>query len=218
MNLGVYGSGGLGREVVELAKQINSVSKRWDDIVFIDDYSPEPSKNGIKIFKFSEILESYSKEAIEISIAIGEPYIRKTLFEKIKDNGYNLATLIHPQVYIPESTEVLQGSTICIYSFVSCNVKIGANVYIQPQTLIGHDCIIEDHSVISPCAALAGSCFVGECTYVGMGVQAKEKSKIGSGSIVGMGSVVINDIPESVIAIGNPARVMKNNDEKRVFK
>lgn len=76
MNLGVYGSGGLGREVVELAKQINSVSKRWDDIVFIDDYSPEPSKNGIKIFKFSEILESYSKEAIEISIAIGEPYIR----------------------------------------------------------------------------------------------------------------------------------------------
>lgn len=218
MVLGIYGSGGLGREVVELAKQINTVSKRWEDLVFIDDHSTEMSKNGITILAFSKILKSYSKDEIEISIAIGEPEIRKMIYKKVAEKGYNLATLIHPQVYIPENTEVLPGATICVYSFVSCNVKIGTNVYIQPQTLIGHDCTIEDHSVISPSAALAGGCFVGKCSYVGMGVRTKEKTKIGSSSIIGMGSIVLNDIQDNVIAIGNPARVLKYNEEKRVFK
>lgn len=218
MLLGIYGSGGLGREVVELAKQINTVSFRWENIVFIDDHVTESQKNGIKVLAFSEIINSYSKEEIEISIAVGEPEIRKTLYKKVTSEGYNLATLIHPQTYIPESTKILPGSTINIYSFISCNVKIGANVYIQPHTLIGHDCTIEDHSVISPSVALAGSCFVGNCSYVGMGVHVKEKTKIGASSIVGMGSVVLNDIPENVIAIGNPARVLKHNEEKRVFK
>lgn len=218
MDLGIYGSGGLGREVVELAKQINTVTKRWENIVFVDDHPNVMTKNGIKILTFSEVLASYSKNKIEISIAIGEPEIRKMICEKVINKGYCLATLIHPQVHIPETTEILSGATINIFSFVSCNVKIGSNVYIQPQTLIGHDCTIGDHCVISPCAALAGSCSVGECSYVGMGVRSKEKTQIGSSSIVGMGSVVLNNIPENVIAIGNPARVLKFNDEKRVFK
>jgi sugar O-acyltransferase (sialic acid O-acetyltransferase NeuD family) len=218
MILGIYGSGGLGREVAGLAKQINSVSKRWEDIFFIDDNPTQLLKNGIKIITFPEMLESALKKDTEISIAIGEPEIRKTVFEKVTEKKYPLATLIHPQISLPDNTEILPGVTICMNSFVSCNVKIGFNVYIQPQTLISHDCIIEDHSVISPCAALAGACFVGKCSYLGMGAQVKEKIRIGSGSIIGMGSVVLNDIPENVIAVGNPARILKRNEEKRVFK
>lgn len=218
MLLGIYGSGGLGREVAELAKQINTLSKRWENIIFIDDHATEPSKNGINLLTFSETIETYSKNEIEISIAIGEPEVRKILYEKVTSEGYCLATLIHPQVHIPESTEILSGTIINIYSFISCNVKIGANVCIQSQSLIAHDCTVEAHSVISPCAALAGSCFVGKCSYVGMGAHVKEKSKIGSSSIVGMGSVVLNDIPENVVVVGNPARILKTNERKRVFK
>jgi acetyltransferase-like isoleucine patch superfamily enzyme len=33
-----------------------------------------------------------------------------------------------------------------------------------------------------------------------------------------MGSVVYNDIPDQMIALGNPARPMRRNDEKKVFK
>lgn len=218
MLLGIYGSGGLGREVAELAKQINAISNRWENIIFIDDHKIETSKNGIKLVTFSETIDKYSKNEIEISIAIGEPEVRKILYEKVTSEGYCLATLIHPQVYVPESTEILPGAIINSYSFISCNVRIGANVCVQSQSLIAHDCTIESHSVISPCAALAGSCFVGKCAYVGMGAHVKEKVKIGSSSIVGMGSVVLNDVPENVVIVGNPARVIKYNEKKRVFK
>ena len=41
---------------------------------------------------------------------------------------------------------------------------------------------------------------------------------IGNDTIVGMASVVHRDIPDNVIALGNPARPMKNNDDHRVFR
>lgn len=47
MVLGIYGSGGLGREVLELAKQINAISNRWSKIIFIDDMKPEGTYTGV---------------------------------------------------------------------------------------------------------------------------------------------------------------------------
>ena len=46
----------------------------------------------------------------------------------------------------------------------------------------------------------------------------KQGITVGDDSIVGLASVVHRDIPNSVIALGNPARPMKNNTEKKVFK
>ena len=37
MILGIYGAGGHGREVLELAEIINNKNSRWDKIIFIDD-------------------------------------------------------------------------------------------------------------------------------------------------------------------------------------
>jgi acetyltransferase-like isoleucine patch superfamily enzyme len=51
-----------------------------------------------------------------------------------------------------------------------------------------------------------------------MSVPIKEGSMIGKNTIVGMGSVVLRDLPDDVIALGNPARPMKKNENHRVFK
>ena len=44
MILGIYGSGGLGREVLELARIINT----WEKIIFIDDGGGGEEKRGGK--------------------------------------------------------------------------------------------------------------------------------------------------------------------------
>ncbi len=218
MFLGIYGSGGLGREVLELSNQINAISHKWDDIIFIDDTKPEGLYKNHKIYPFEEILKNYKTNDIEIIIAIGEPDARKKLWNKISEHKYSFATLIHPNVYIPESTKIETGTTICADAYISCDVKIGKNVYVQPKASIGHDCKVSNHSVLAPFVSLAGYCNIGEATYIGMSVPVKEKVNIGSESIIGMGSVVVRDIPDNVIALGNPARVMKENTDKKVFK
>lgn len=51
-----------------------------------------------------------------------------------------------------------------------------------------------------------------------MGAQVKESTRIGRGSIVGMGSVVFADTLDEVIALGTPCRPMRPNTSKRIFK
>lgn len=217
MKLAIYGSGGLGREALELAKQINNDSQKWSEIIFIDDITHKNVQDGHKIVPFEKALNLYKVDEIEFIVAVGEPEFRKMLWNKIVDKGYKLATLIHPKVFIPESTNILSGTVVSCDVFISCGNEIGENVYIQPKASIGHDCKISSHCVISSFVSFAGNCSVEECTFIGMSVPIKEKSKIGSHTIVGMGSVVLRDIPDNAIAIGNPARVMKMNEDKRVF-
>jgi acyl-[acyl carrier protein]--UDP-N-acetylglucosamine O-acyltransferase len=102
--------------------------------------------------------------------------------------------------------------------FVSCNSKIGDNALLLFASCIGHDSIIGNDSVISTLVSISGSCTVGDRTYISVSVPVKEKISIGSDTIIGMGSVVLRDIPDNVIALGNPARPMKNNESGRVFK
>ena len=44
---------------------------------------------------------------------------------------------------------------------------------------------------------------------IGMGTQIMPGVTIGEGSIVGVGSLVTNDIPDWCIAVGRPAKVVK---------
>jgi sugar O-acyltransferase (sialic acid O-acetyltransferase NeuD family) len=211
--LAIYGAGGLGREVLELAKIVD----KWNEIVFIDDINPDRIVSGMQVYDFEKVVSLYKNAEIEFIIGVGEPNVRKILFDKVKSHNYAFTTLIHPSVFISESTIIGEGCVISENAFISCDIKIERNVYLQPMASIGHDTEISNHCVISTFATLAGECKIGECTYIAMSVPVKEKISIGSGSVIGMGSVVLRDIPDNVVAMGNPARAMKMNETGKVF-
>ena len=218
MILGIYGSGGLGKGVLELAREINSEDFPWEKFLFIDDNKPEGLFKNIELWSFQRAIDTFGPEALEFSVAVGEPRIRKLLFERIKGHGYSLATLVDPDVQVPECTEIKEGAVIYPGAFIGCDVTVSENAVLLPQVNIGHDTFIGRHTVIAGFANLAGGCTVGEESFIGLSVAMMEQTKVGSESIVGMGSMVFRDIPNKVIAMGNPARPMKNNEDHKVFK
>lgn len=217
MILGIYGAGGLGREVYELANLINSYDNRWDEVVFIDDGEIVNNPRNALIIKFQNLEDRFSLEDIEVCIAVGEPHIRKLLFDKLNDNNIAITSIVHPEVIIPKSTTIGKGTIINKFTSISCDSVIGENVYIHPIACVGHDSTIGNHAIISSYVDVAGDCDVGECAFLAINVIMKQGTSIGSNSIVGLASVVHRDIKNDVIALGNPARVMKNNENKRVF-
>lgn len=215
MILGIYGAGGLGREVYDLAIRINTISRRWEKIIFIDDFSDEREHEGVKKVKFSAVLDY--KNEFECIIAIGEPSLREFLCKKVLAENINLTTLIDPTAIISPLAKIQEGAIVCEYSTIHAGAKIGCNALIQPFCCIGHDIIVGDHTVLSSYCAPGGGTVFGSRVFVGLHAALKESLNIGNDVIIGMGSIVYRDIPDGATVVGNPARITKGNDEQKVF-
>lgn len=214
MKLAIYGAGGLGKEVYELVKQINAIESRWSGFCFIDDIHPGRELKGHPVVTLNDL----SADEYEVAVGVGEPAVRQMMAQKARNAGFRLATLIHPLARISDDVTFGEGCIVCDRAYVSCDCTIGNNVYLQPNCNVGHDCVIGDDSVISAYANLGGTCQIGTRVYIGLNAAIRETTTIGEDTIISMGAIVFNDIGPSVIALGNPARVMRPNENKKVFR
>ena len=213
MILGIYGSGGAGRG----AKEIADLQGVWSEIVFIDDTVPADIFKGIKRMPFEQFKAEYSSDMAKVVIAIGEPEYKIQLFNKVKDCGYNFANVIHPSSYVSPDAKIGSGIIVQMGCIIAVDATIGNNVNLGQYVVVAHDSTVEDHAQISAFVMIAGNCKVGEGTFIGIGVPIKNEISIGKNTIIGMGSVVHHNIPDEVIAVGNPARVIKKRNGKKVF-
>lgn len=218
MLLAIYGGGGLGREALEIARQINVAEPKWEDIVIVDDVLQCEYVNDAKRVCFDDFASNYDKNNVRFVIAIGEPEFRKKLFEKTESAGFSFESLIHPSVHIPNTAKI--GKSVIIFPnvFVSCNTQIEDNVCIQSMCTLCHDSVIKSSSVIAPGCAICGHCTIGSGTFLGAKTAVKEDSIIGNDCIIGIGSTVIHNIEDNSVAVGTPAKFVKKKDGMRVFK
>ena len=213
MALGIYGCGGAGRESKEIAELLG----HWDELVFIDDAYSNDYYKGIKRRNYEEFHREFGKSDAEIVISLGEPELKVKIYERLKKDGFAFANLIHPTAIVSPSAQIGNGLILKPHSLISSDAVVGNNVSIEENGIVGHDSVIGDHCQISANVVVAGGCTVGCATYIGLSVPIKQGIKIGKNAVIGMGSVVVRDIPDNVIAMGNPARPMKNKDDSRVF-
>ena len=217
-NLYIYCAGGFGKEVMDCAIRQNETFNTWEKISFIDDVAVDKERYGAKIYKIEDLLNAGSPLTIEIIIANGEPKARNLILSKVKKYALKLGQVIDPSVVLAKTAQLLPGVVVTPFGSISSDTKISENVVINTMSIIGHDVEIGENSVISSMVNIGGACKIGKNTYIGMGSLIKEKIKIGDNVIIGMGSVVYADIPDGVIALGNPARIARKNDDGKVFK
>ncbi len=217
MQLLIYCCGGFGREVMDIARRLNQRHGRWEGISFLDDGPQEPRVYGAEVLPLDRALDRFGASGMEAAIANGEPFVRKALRDKLQQAGVRLASLIDDTAVVSETASIGAGVVIYPLCFVSGMANIGSNVAMIAGAMVGHDTIVGDNCVLSGHTNIAGACRIGSESYVGMGTQMKELISVGSSTIIGMGSVVYRDIPDEVIALGNPCRPMRPNTAKRVF-
>jgi maltose O-acetyltransferase len=90
-------------------------------------------------------------------------------------------------------------------------ITIGDHVLLGPR--VG---IYTANHAVDPDERVAGACYakpvtVGDAVWIGGGVTIGPGVTIGDGAIIGSGAVVTRDVPVRTIAVGNPARVLREN-------
>lgn len=214
--LGIYGAGGMGCEVLELSKTVNKLEKRWGEIVFIDDGNVGSEVANTPVYKYGAALAYFSSN-LETVVAIGEPEVRAKIFHKLEQDGVKETILIHPEAFLAEGVQAGIGTVVQRGASISCGSHIGRHCYLQSYAMVGHDCRLDDNCIISTGAILSGNVHIGEGSYIAIGVPVKQGTRIGKNSVIGMGSVVVRDIPDFVIAMGNPARALRRNEGAKIF-
>lgn len=119
----------------------------------------------------------------------------------------------HRKVMIKHYGGVTIGDDVFISSHVDIergtidDTYIGDGTKIAPCTLIAHNTRIERDAVLI-CSHLYGSTHVGENSWV-VGSVVKNQCSVGDNTMIGIGSAVIRDVEAGKVAVGIPARVIR---------
>ena len=113
------------------------------------------------------------------------------------------------------------------------NVHFGNNVYVNFNLTLVDDAhiFVGDDTMIAPNVILAGGTHpispeirkkkgqynlpvkIGKNVWIGAGCIVLPGVSIGDNTVIGAGSVVTKDIPENVVAVGNPCRILREINE-----
>lgn len=210
----IYCCGGMGREIADLSDRL----KKWDRIIFVDDSVTNRIINEIEVYTLEEVLEKYDKDEIEFIVTAGEPTSRKFIYERLNKGMLNCISIFSPGFELSKFSSVDKGTIIHLGVLATCNVRIGYGCLINKHVVIGHDVTIGDYCVLSPNVTIGGNVKVGDNSFIGSGAIIRNGIIIGENSIIGMGAVVLKDVAPNSIMVGNPAKFLRKNDDKRVFK
>lgn len=123
---------------------------------------------------------------------------------------YNLIGINHPCIIstLSETAKIHIGNN-CGFSGVSigaeCDIWIGNNVRVGANTIITDtDWHSNDYRVMKPKKVI-----IEDNVWIGVNCTILKGVKIGKNTVIGANSLVLKDIPENVVAGGNPCKIIK---------
>jgi methionyl-tRNA formyltransferase len=182
----------------------------------------ENEEKSVNPYNLKYFGTEYSEQAVtllkehEFFIAIGDNAIRQKIYENFAALGCLPVNAIHPSAAIdPKTTLAKHG--IMISSNVSINAlsSIGNAVICNTGCIIEHECEVEDFVHIGPGTVLCGNVSVGMGTFVGANAVVRQGVHIGRNCVIGAGAVVIKDVPDNMVVVGNPSRDMEVKQLKK---
>lgn len=151
-------------------------------------------------------------------ISFGAMRWRKPVFDFLALHGWEAVNIIHPDAVVSSSAQLGKGVLIECGCLITPSPYIGDNVVVNTGSQVNHDNIVEKHVYIASGVILSGGVTIGENTLLDDGVIITLGRKVGKDSLIGAGGIVTKDIPDGVVAYGNPCKIIRENDNlPRVF-
>jgi sugar O-acyltransferase (sialic acid O-acetyltransferase NeuD family) len=146
----------------------------------------------------------------EFIISIGDNAIRKKIVEK---NIFNYYKAVHLDATVSNFATVAEGTVIMPKAVVNAGAVVGSHCILNTGSVVEHDCVLASYVHVSPNASLAGNVTVGEGSHVGIGACVIQGVVIGKWTVIGAGAVVLNDVPDYAVVVGNPGKIIKVNNK-----
>ena len=185
------------------------------EIVGLYHYNAERTgqiDHGYPILGSFEDLMNSDLRCKNFMLTMGDNEIREDIFEMLTSKGGIVPTIIHPASVVSRYATISDRGVV-----VGPHAEIQADTSIESNTLIRTNVVVCHGSKVGKNCFLGPKCMVGAYTHVADNVYVGQASTIVSGKVnkvgeyamIGAGSLVTKSVPENVIVVGAPAKVIK---------
>jgi sugar O-acyltransferase (sialic acid O-acetyltransferase NeuD family) len=195
----IIGSGGHARTIIDAAlRSGRSVLGLLD----IDYNNQHEVILGVRVLGGIELLDDFDQKKVSIIIAIGNNSKRKWWFSKLKDKGFNFATIIHPTATLSSHVSVGKGVFINSGAIVNAESIINDGVIINTGVIVEHEVEIKQYAHLAPGVSVGGRSTIGDCSFIGIGTSVADCIKIGKYVVIGAGSTIVKDVKDRLKIVG----------------
>jgi acetyltransferase-like isoleucine patch superfamily enzyme len=127
--------------------------------------------------------------------------LRARKFAEAKAKGYRLASYVSPRADVGPWFQAGENCLILDGVGIQPGARIGHNVSIWNNTLIGHHSVIADDVWIAAGATIGGMVEVGRASFIGLNATLGGEAKLGAESFVGAAALVLKSGPDKSVFV-----------------
>lgn len=207
-NLIIIGGGEHARVVAEAA---GTQPEAWNVVGFVDC---QPCPRAVERLGLRQLagdeegLERARDSWFVLGIGrLGSATLRRQLVARYSAAGARWATVVHSETWISPTATLRDGAVVLAGATVNTGATLGAHSVVNTGTIIEHDVTLGDYAMAAPGVVVGGGTEIEDDCYLGLGCRLRDHIRIGCGTVVGMGAVVVRSLPAGVTAVGMPAKV-----------
>lgn len=147
-------------------------------------------------------------------IAIGDNFTRKKVRDKILSiiPNFKFVSAIHPNVSIGKGAKIGDGVVMMSGVIVNLECEVGDFCALFTGAQLEHNSCMGEFSLLSAGSITGGKVKIGKFSSITLGVTIIDRICIGENTVVGSGAVVLKNLPDNVLAYGNPAKIIRKRE------
>ena len=201
----ILGAGVHAGEMAEIVERVNAVSPRWNLLGCVDtNDQPRTGPVGVMpVLGGPGVLADHPDADL----------VPDNTWKRTRDTPTDrLVSLIDPSCFVSKTATIGRGTVLYPGGYVGLHAKVGSFVFCLSGAVINHDNVIGDGVTLASKATCAGHVEVGNDAYLGQSCTIRQFIKIGEKTLIGMGAVVVKDVPAEHVMIGNPAQPLVKSE------
>jgi sugar O-acyltransferase (sialic acid O-acetyltransferase NeuD family) len=201
----LLGGGGHAAVVADAA-----LARGWEVAGFLSDSAGNVREGSLtRLGSLADLAAVVGRRAVDdgailLHAAVGDAELRRRWLDLASD--WPTDPIVHPSAVVSPSAMIGPGVFVGPLAVVNAGAVLDRGVIVNSGAVIEHDCRVGAFAHVAPGAVLTGAAIVGEGSLIGARAVVLPGMVVGRGATVGAGAVVIEPVPDGVVARGTPAR------------
>lgn len=197
----VIGAGGHGKVIVRALLELG-----YRVAGFFDDNKKLHGTTVFGVPVVGPIAKLEEMDHLPTAIAIGDNSLRHHITQQF---SLDWLTVVDPRSIVDPAARLGHGTIVLPGAIIEVDCQLGDHVIVNTLASVAHDCRLDSFVHVGPGVHLAGNVTISTGAFLGIGAVAIPGISVGAWSVVGAGAAITRNLPDGIVAVGVPARVIK---------